>query len=396
MKFVLVSLLLVAAVAAERFYYEGYKVYDMYPSSIEEVDFLHELMLTDDNLDFWEEPNRMGGKVTVMVAPEHQSTFVGAVQAENLIMSIRHEDLGEHVKQFWEDYDTRRSQRAPGILIDFDDFNTLEEIEEWMYSLESSECAAQGLFCEVRNIGSTYEGRDILSLRLVSEYGVDSTVTRLVDTYDWYFVPVFNPDGYKYTHDNARYWRKNRSPVSSTCYGVDLNRNHDYNWGEEGVSHSPCSDLYCGESGASELETQAVQDEITRVNGLSGIQVLMTFHSYGNMWMHPWGNTINFNGVTCERADDHDDMYSLAVVTADAIQATHNTRWSRGTSCEVIYETTGGTDDWAKGVEGVKYTICPELRGNDFVVLPSQIALSFQEIWNGLVAQEAELNVRQN
>ncbi|ELU08000.1 hypothetical protein CAPTEDRAFT_207317 [Capitella teleta] len=142
-----------------------YKVYDMYPSSIEEVDFLHELMLTDDNLDFWEEPNRMGGKVTVMVAPEHQSTFVGAVQAENLIMSIRHEDLGEHVQQFWEDYDTRRSQRAPGILIDFDDFNTLEEIEEWMYSLESSECAAQGLFCEVRNIGSTYEGRDILSLR---------------------------------------------------------------------------------------------------------------------------------------------------------------------------------------------------------------------------------------
>ena len=77
---------------------------------------------------------------------------------------------------------------------------------------------------------------------------------------------------------------------------------------EEGVSHSPCVETYCGASAASELEIIAVQDEISRVNALNKIEALMTFHSYGRMWMHPWGNTIDFNGGTCELADDHDEM----------------------------------------------------------------------------------------
>ena len=53
--------------------------------------------------------------------------------------------------------------------------------------------------------------------------------------------------------------------------------------------------------------------------------------------------------------------------------------------------TTGGTNDWAKGVVGVKHAICPELRGRDFVIDKSEIQLSFEEIWAGIVAQEAAL-----
>jgi carboxypeptidase A2 len=421
-----VLFLVAVASAADRFFYDGYKVYDMWPTTTEDVKYLHDLMIENAELDFWEEPNRLGGKVTVMVPPDFQSKFMASLMGHDIVLTVRHEDLADHLHQFWSQYDEHRSQRAPGILLDFDDFNTLAEIEEYLGSLPDGDCAAAGLTCELNNIGSTYESNDIWSVRvatdagtdkpsfwidstiharewlapattlkilnhLITQYGSDATVTQLLDNYDWYFVPVFNPDGYSHTF-SSRYWRKNRAPQSGGCIGVDLNRNHDYNWGEEGVSHNPCSDLYCGTGGASELETSAVQDEITRVNNLNGIQVLMTFHSYGRMWMHPWGNTIGFNGVTCERADDHQDMFDLADVTADAIAATFNTAWARGTSCEVIYETTGGTDDWAKGVAGVKYTICPELRGSDFVIAPSQIDLSFQEIWNGLVAQEAALS----
>jgi hypothetical protein len=47
---------------------------------------------------------------------------------------------------------------------------------------------------------------------------------------------------------------------------------------------------------------------------------------------------------------------------------------------------SGGTDDFAKGVAGVKYAFCPELRGNGFVINKSEIPLSFNEIWNGIVA----------
>ena len=33
----------------------------------------------------------------------------------------------------------------------------------------------------------------------------------ILDEFDWYFVPVINPDGYAYTHSRNRLWRKTRS-----------------------------------------------------------------------------------------------------------------------------------------------------------------------------------------
>ena len=75
---------------------------------------------------------------------------------------------------------------------------------------------------------------------------------------------------------------------------------------EEGVSTNPCSDLYCGPFGNSEPETLALDAVLAQYAGRQ--RAYITFHSYGYMWMHPWGNTVNNAGFTCERADDHDDM----------------------------------------------------------------------------------------
>jgi len=208
---------------------------------------------------------------------------------------------------------------------------------------------------------------------------------RLTDNYDWYILPVMNPDGYAYTWSNDRMWRKNRRQnTGSTCVGTDLNRNFDFRWGTEGVSHLPCGETYCGPSGGSEPETQRVQTELRRVG--STLLASVTVHSYGNMWMFPWGNTVNHAGQTCERAADHADLMRVSTATANAIQATYGTTWARGNSCEVIYTTTGGTDDYAKGVAGVKYAFCPELRGNSFVINRNQILPSYNEFFNGIVA----------
>jgi carboxypeptidase A2 len=407
---------------AERFYYDGYKVYDLYPETLEELDFLHKLMLDDPNLDFWDEPNRMG-KATVMVAPEYQATFLTKLDGHSIKIEVYKEDVGVVLREFWADLDARQTVHP---MYDFDDFNNLENITNYLLGLPDGACADAGLVCEVNVIGKTVEGRDMHSIRvatgtedkksfwidstiharewlapattmkvlnnLVTSYGSDDTVNHLLDTYDWFFVIIVNPDGYEYSWTTSRYWRKNRQlPPQGTCYGVDLNRNHDYNWCQEGASTNPCGETYCGTSGASEPEVQALQDELARVHSLNEILVMMTFHSYGYYWMHPWGNTVNFAGSVCERAEDHDEMTALANVAADAIQSTHGTSWSRGTSCEVIYATTGGTNDWAKGVVGVKHAICPELRGRDFVIDKSEIQLSYEEIWAGLVAQEAAL-----
>ena len=61
----------------------------------------------------------------------------------------------------------------------------------------------------------------------------DPTIKKLTDYFEFWFVPIVNPDGYEYTHTHNRFWRKTRSiiPGNEPCVGVDLNRNFDYHWG---------------------------------------------------------------------------------------------------------------------------------------------------------------------
>lgn len=65
--------------------------------------------------------------------------------------------------------------------------------------------------------------------QFLTSYGSDAEATRLLDTYDWYFLPVVNPDGYEYSWEGDRYWRKN-TRLGALCDGVDLNRNFDQAW----------------------------------------------------------------------------------------------------------------------------------------------------------------------
>ena len=57
-----------------------------------------------------------------------------------------------------------------------------------------------------------------------------------LDDFNWYILPVANPDGYVHTFATNRLWRKNRRPQGKNkeghnCTGVDLNRNWGYHWG---------------------------------------------------------------------------------------------------------------------------------------------------------------------
>ena len=72
--------------------------------------------------------------------------------------------------------------------------------------------------------------------RLTSGYGVDPTITQLVDENEIWIAPVWNPDGYWTSRNNAN--------------GVDLNRNYPFLWS------SPCNTGLAGPSAASENETQ--------------------------------------------------------------------------------------------------------------------------------------------
>ena len=73
---------------------------------------------------------------------------------------------------------------------------------------------------------------EYLTYQIVTGYGKDAATTSMLDSYDFYILPIVNPDGFSYSQTNNRLWRKNRSaaPSGSTCLGTDINRNWPYQW----------------------------------------------------------------------------------------------------------------------------------------------------------------------
>ncbi|MBK7031175.1 MAG: hypothetical protein IPH45_19100 [Bacteroidales bacterium] len=77
---------------------------------------------------------------------------------------------------------------------------------------------------------------------IVSNYGVDPTITNDVNNKQIWFMPLVNPNGHKIVLDEVdTWWRKNIRDNNSnnaidagSADGVDLNRNYGWEWGGEG------------------------------------------------------------------------------------------------------------------------------------------------------------------
>ena len=95
--------------------------------------------------------------------------------------------------------------------------------------------------------------------QFTQQYGLDPTITKLVDEYEIWIAPVWNPDGYEYVFTTDNYWRKNRR-IFSNGIGVDLNRNYPFGWDAicGGSAIMIASQTYRGPEAASEPETQTM------------------------------------------------------------------------------------------------------------------------------------------
>ncbi|XP_069972408.1 carboxypeptidase B-like [Penaeus vannamei] len=200
-----------------------------------------------------------------------------------------------------------------------------------------------------------------------------------------------NPDGYLYSWETNRLWRKNRRPVSGGgCDGVDLNRNWDFHFGV-GASSNPCSELYKGPLAFSEPETQALRDTMTSLSEAGNLELVMAVHSYGQLLLYPWGWTSE------EEAPDTPEMATLGEIFASSAHLLYNTVYTVASSSSGIYVASGATDDWAKGVLKTKFVYTLELRDKGklgFVLDESQILPTAQEVWDGFKAMLVALTGR--
>ncbi|KAF2348133.1 Peptidase M14 carboxypeptidase A, partial [Trinorchestia longiramus] len=215
--------------------------------------------------------------------------------------------------------------------------------------------------------------------QLTSGYGVDSAVTDLLSSYDVHVLPITNPDGYVYTWSDERLWRKNRVPYG-LCYGADVNRNWDSNFGGEGSSDLPCADTYHGPSPFSEVESDALRATLESLG--SRVKGVFSLHSYSQYWMYPYGFTEDL-------AADYEEMDRVAAIAVAALEAVHGTSYIYGNIADVIYVASGGSVDYTYNNFGIVYSYAVELRdtGTFGFLLPAvQIIPTAEEFLAGFLA----------
>jgi hypothetical protein len=178
----------------------------------------------------------------------------------------------------------------------------------------------------------------------VDNYNKIADVTNLVNTRELWFLVIANPDGYQYTFDTERLWRKNLRDNDgdgqvTNADGVDLNRNYDINWryDDEGSSSQIASETYRGTAPASEPETQAHQALIDRLK----FKFLVTYHSFGPLLLYPFGWQIQTPAA--------DDPLYVAYTGTDAKPAVPG--FDPGVAAD-LYTTNGTTDDYSYSKTG--------------------------------------------
>jgi len=187
--------------------------------------------------------------------------------------------------------------------------------------------------------------RRLLNLFVDQWRAGDEKTMRLLHNNELWFIVVSNPDGYQYTFDTERLWRKNLRDndgdgTVTTADGVDPNRNYPEHWGydEEGSSSIISSETYRGPSAASEAETQAVIALYDRVD----FAFHVNYHSTGEWLLYPEGWQVG-----APSADD--PIYYALSGNRDrpAIEG-----FEPGLSSDVLYVTNGETTDYAHSVRG--------------------------------------------
>ncbi|EJD74733.1 carboxypeptidase A1 [Loa loa] len=405
----------------------SFTVYRLNPETKGQTEYLLDLLVNSTKIDFWKAPRVAGGQVHVMIREEMKDGFLKSMKTHNISYSVMIDDVEKKIRKLrekanrsrhynWLRDDPSSSRRVHFNLAQYHSYN---EILNYLDQLS----AAYPDRTQVRSIGVTHEGRQLKLIKigkprhfqkagiwidggiharewvspstvlymidqLVTKYDVDPQIQRLVDELDWFIVPLLNPDGYEYTRSSTnpevRLWRKNRSPLTcrishngifshpqqKCCQGVDLNRNYDWQYGMEGSSNDPCSEIYQGPSAFSEPETRAVYRFIAERRHI--IKTFLTFHSYSQILMYPFGHR--------ERTytSDVDDLRSTALQAANALRAAYGTQYTVGTGADTLYPASGGAEDWAKGRMGIKYSYLFELRPDG-------------EVWDGFLLDESQI-----
>jgi extracellular matrix protein 14 len=253
----------------------------------------------------------------------------------------------------------------------FRDYQPLSVIETWMDYIDTMfKFEHQGLVSKF-SIGRSYEGRDIPALRVGSSlarnsnkhkprktilitgglharewisvstvnylaymfatnFGRNEVVTGTLEHFDIVFVPVLNPDGYEYTWNVDRLWRKSRQPsMLHYCYGFDLNHSFGYRWDTAEHQSNPCSESYGGKRPFQAVEAEQLA-EWAKNETDHNVDFVAYFdlHSYSQQILWPYA-------YSCDaKVPNLENMQEVAMNIAKYMRLSTGETYTVGSACE--------------------------------------------------------------
>jgi len=382
--------------------FAGFKVYRTQPREKYQTDFLNELRSSSKFFDFWTEV-RQGRYVDIMSPPGMGFMLETELKEQSIHFEIMIEDVQQLV-DLEKIPSAPASERDPRHSMTWTEYHTLDDMYTYLDYLEQNFD-----FVSTEIVGQSGEGRDIRVARVCKggcggkkavwidggiharEWIAPATVTwmlkelvendtahsDLTESLDWYFLPSHNPDGYAYSRDHNRMWRKTRSDNGGIfgCKGVDANRNYGYHWNEGGSSNDRCSDTYHGPAAWSEIENVHVSNYIMARQ--EDWIFYNSLHSYSQLVLLPWA-------YTSTPPDDYNELLEIAVRGEAALEAVHGKTYDVGCIPCLLYIASGGSIDWAHGEVGIYFATTIELRDTGaygFLLPPEQIIPTAEETW---------------
>ncbi|KAI1750063.1 hypothetical protein F4782DRAFT_259433 [Xylaria castorea] len=270
----------------------------------------------------------------------------------------------------------------------FRDYQPYSVMVAWMRLIDSM-FRGRGLV-QMISIGKSYEGRDIPALRVgirpdndsgqqrevvlvtgglharewistssvnyaawsfIQSADKDPIVKNILERFDMVFIPVLNPDGYEYTWEVDRLWRKSRQRTKmSYCPGFDLDHSFPYQWNSVEHQNEPCSESYGGDEPFQAVEAAQLADWARNEteNGSKFVGYL-DLHSYSQQILVPYSFSCHVQPPNME------NLQEVAMNLGKHMRLSNGELYTVASACEGAVLNSAGPLVEARGGSAIDY-----------------------------------------